>query len=405
MMSPNTRPFSGLGLVRLASCLLVSLVFGVIVAGCRDAVPPRRAAPTPPAEVRTGEVAPALPPAATEAAPSPRSVPPPTGEKKLPGIIDARPSCQTYCELLAQYCAVSPRVFSTLDRCMADCRHASWGPGKSGGMQQDTLGCRVAWAQAAAQDDKYCDDAGILSPACGADGVLPVVSLPRFEGGTCVLGLWDSTDAPTWKGGDRARDVILGQRVRKLLESRGLTLSLHDVAGGLPPEPALRSCQAVITSFYDAEMKDAARYAAWLRAVIQSGRRVVILNDYGAFFDTTTQAWLEHPVLNAPFMALGVEYGAEWTGNGQVLSISGFDKKAFVTRPDPKVAQHYFRFRPVSSDVTVHLQLSRKDVPDGASAVVFTSGKGGMALSRYFETQDGAPLVDLSVFLSQALGR
>jgi hypothetical protein len=263
----------------------------------------------------------------------------------------------------------------------------------------------VAWAQAAAQDDKYCDDAGILSPACGADGVLPVVSLPRFEGGTCVLGLWDSTDAPSWKGGDRARDVILGQRVRNVLEARGLTLSLHDVDGGLPPEAALRSCQAVVTSFYDAEMKDAAGYAAWLRAVIHSGRRVVILNDYGAFFDKTTQAWLEHPVLNAPFMALGVEYGAEWTGNGKLLSISSFDKKAFVARPDPLAASHYFRFRPVSSDVSVHLQLSRKDVPDGVSAVVFTSAKGGMALSRYFETQDGAPLVDLSAFLSKALGR
>ncbi len=390
----------------LAARLAAGLSFILVPASCREAVPPLRSAQAPAIAPQPHQVSPPLLSTSLSRLtlqPAPKA----EGDvhRKPEGIIEARPSCETYCELLIQYCSRDARAFKTLDRCMADCQHASLGPGRSASMQQDTLGCRVAWAQAAAQDNRHCDDAGISSPACGADGVLPVVTLPRFEGGTCVLGLWDSTDAPTWKGSERARDVILGQWVREAVEVHGLTLSLHDVDGGLPPEPALRTCQAVVTSFYDAEMKDAARYAAWLRAVIQSGRRVIILNDYGAFFDKSTNAWLDHPVLNAPFMALGVEYGAEWTGNGKMLTVSGYDEKFFVARPDPKVAQHYFRFRSVSGDLTVHLELSRKDVVDSASAVVFSGPRGGMALSRYFETQDGVPLVDLSAFLGRILGR
>ena len=55
-------------------------------------------------------------------------------------------------------------------------------------------------------------------------------------------------------------------------------------------------------------------------------------------------------------------------------------------------------------DVTVHLWVRRKDIDNGKSATVFTSPRGGMALTRYYDDQTGRPFVDTPALLRLAIG-
>ena len=358
----------------------------LILTACAPAIRPARLVTSPPAPPVS-----ALPPP-----------PLPTEEEAKPPT-EAPPGCPQYCEGLAAVCGADPSVFRSADACLRDCRMAEWDAGEPGQQGGNTLACRFAWLEVARQDPTRCLDAGMLSPACNQVRDAAPTMVAPYTGGNCVIGLYDSTDGLEWSAWKRSRDVILGKRVRAYLHRQGLELRLFDANLGLPQD--IGACRAVITSFFDSTLVDARGYALWLAGILKSERKVIILNDYGAYQDSGTKEYLDHGLVNLPLRELGVLYDAQWTGDARKLKVTARDKALFPKVPSVKRAAHYFRFQPARKDLQMALEVTRKDLGDsGGSLVAFTSGAGGMALTRYYEDRDGNPVIRLEPFLARALG-
>ncbi len=365
------------------------------IVACRTALPPDPS-PTRPSEPNPWASAP--PPPVLLVPGLPGSSGP--GEPVLP---DA-PTCTLLCSLSAQHCSGANALWASEGQCIDACRAADWRAGDRGVAKSNTLACRVTWAHAAAQDPTTCVNAGPFSPACIDGASIPVVEVPPRGDGSCVLGLYDATDGASWGAGRRARDIILGKRVAAAVQATGRHLRIVDVSDGIPTSESVRDCDSVVTSFYDGTMTDALTYTAWLTAVLKSGRRVLILGDYGAYQDAKSGNFMNHEVVNLALSLLGVAYDAKWTKDGRKLQVTSWDRSIYSGPPNVKAAGHYLRFRPVGEGVTPLLTITRTDLPDGLSTVAFTSPRGGMVLTRYYENKDGRELAQLRDVLQRALG-
>ncbi len=342
---------------------------------------------------------------------------PPSGPSRLICLAAGAPSgescrfhappvtCATYCALISAACKGPIAAYATEADCLSRCAQAPWQSTAMGPVPEG-LRCRHVEAQRARDGlPDACADAGFDSPRCTLGQKAPEV--PRRAGdAVTVLGLYDGTDAPDWGGGERCRKVILEQRVGAIATARGLRLVTHDISRGLPTAALLRETYAVVTCYFDGAMSGARGYVGWMAAVIDSGRPAIILNDFGAYQESKDGSWLDPAAVNLVLGRLGVNYRADWTGDPKLLKAGRAKKESFRQKrpPDPKSAKHYYRFDVIGSEVVVHFGVTRTDRPGTESAVVFTSPKGGMALTRYYETQDGAELIDLDVLLRAHLG-
>lgn len=215
-----------------------------------------------------------------------------------------------------------------------------------------------------------------------------------------VLGLYDSTDP------GRRGERLLRERVQPALRRLGLTLLLHDVSAGLPREAQGADLRGVVTAFSDGKLRGALAYCRWLAAQAQRGRRLLLLEDFGAYQDAQTGRFTEPEELNRVFSALGLLYDAQWTDDPARLRLAAEDPA--LLRPgrhiDPQRARHYYRFRPLTPEsVRAHVVIERADLADGRSVVVGSSAGGAMALSRYYADEAGEEYLDLGRLLELAL--
>lgn len=329
-----------------------------------------------------------------------------TGVEPAEAPLPARDAttCFEYCRLVTRACEYhESKLFGSNRQCMAQRR--DWDRGALGDRTGNTLSCRLAWAQQAdGGHPEACWRAAPASAPCvlGQVGEIPP---PIDRQSPVVLGLYDSTDGRSWGAGRRARSVILGRRVTMALRKLGLRIEFHDVSKGLPPRASVERARAIVTSFYDPDMVGAREYVSWLRAQLEAGRRVAMLNDFGAWREKSDGTWLSDDAVNVVLQAIGLRYRGEWTNDGRVLTISQehVDQEAFHRVPSPRQARHYYLFSATAPDARVHLGVMRKDLADSLSAVVMSSPRGGMALTRYYESKDGDEFLNLERFLSAAL--
>jgi hypothetical protein len=315
----------------------------------------------------------------------------------------AVPTCRDYCRTVQKACSGANAQYDTQAACRSRCRSEAWPYTSRDEAGTNTLSCRIAHASdAATMPSSSCPNAGAASPACVVGGPLPPAP-PLDPSGKEVVGLCDSTDGPKWKGGKRSCKEVLGRRVAKILESRGLEMHVYDVSQGLPEPADLAHARAIVTSFYDDSMTGAATYLAWLRAQLDAGRKVVVLNDLGAWREQGSEAYDLDDRANLVLEALGVRFEGDWTKDGKVLETGRVEKGLFRRVPRPSAARHYFRFVPEAKDLHVVMEVRRKDLADSASPVVFASPRGGMALTRYYEDINGVELLDLRKFLELAI--
>ena len=325
---------------------------------------------------------------------------------KPPSILPIRDTqtCSTYCAHVMRNCMAEFAMYASSEDCIATCRDSSWAAGNKGSVASDSLACRLTWAKAAAQDNRRCVDAGVTSPACLQVRSTATQTVPAINSaGLCVMGLYDSTDQPAWNAGAHCRDVILANRVAPVVADLGWVLRLHDVAHGLPSADIMKDCRAIISVFYDGRMNDASRYAAWLGSHAKRGRKIVILNNFGAYQDASDGRWLSHDTVNSALRIIGVRYDGQWTGDARKLAVGQKNTAIFVTVPNVKTASHYYRFTPTREDVVVHYEVLRSDLNEGSSAVVMTSPAGGMAMTRYYESAQGQELLNIGKFLRLSL--
>jgi hypothetical protein len=218
--------------------------------------------------------------------------------------------------------------------------------------------------------------------------------------GSKILGLYDSTDA-----GSNGRNRILNSRVQPAVRAMGLQLVIHDASSGLPSKKEMEGFRGIITAFNDGDMLEPKKYLTWLKLQLDEGRRLVVLNNFGAYRDRDTKKYVEPDTLNTVLRDLGVRYGARWTSNPSLIELVATND-AMLQKPAENAfssLEHYYHFAITDRTVRPHVLIRRNDITPSESAVVFTSDQGGMALERYYEDVKGRELINTRAFIEAAL--
>ncbi|MGH7197300.1 MAG: DUF2194 domain-containing protein [Candidatus Omnitrophota bacterium] len=199
-----------------------------------------------------------------------------------------------------------------------------------------------------------------------------------------VLALFDSSD----KTFEKRNDIKLTLEAE--LVRLGFQVETHDIQKGLPPDAVLKRCRGIITWYKDPEMKDAERYCRWLAGQIRNGKKLVIIDNFGAYQDKKNGAWVPAPVVNDVLNQIGVDYRANWTADPKVLEIVRTDKSIVGTFAPVNLTDvaHYYYFKKLDASVRDYLTVRRLDTPESESSVIFSHPRGGMALTRYFLARD-----------------
>lgn len=217
-----------------------------------------------------------------------------------------------------------------------------------------------------------------------------------------VLALYDASEKTL-----QAKSGI-EKFIKSDLEKMGLTLKYHDISRGIPSKKITHDIRGIISWFTDSKMKNASSYCKWLSEEIDEGKKVIILDNFGAYQDSKTGEWTSMSEVNEVFSRLGVIYKANWTQDSTLLEIVYKDPSVVekVSPLDLSSINHYYLFEKKDSSLKPFLIVKRKDSPSSESNIIFSHPNGGMALSRYFMTTDAktsqsAPNIDFSIFLNK----
>ena len=198
-----------------------------------------------------------------------------------------------------------------------------------------------------------------------------------------VLVPYKKTEAPHLEGHP------LSARAEIALNYLGVRLDYWPLEDGLPPEEMMRKYRGIITWHITPFMKNAKEYGNWLLRQMDAGKKVAILQEYGASIDIDSQVRV--PQEAAIFQKLGIEYRKMPPPRvEQPLVIRVKDELMDFEHPvDTDYITYSSLFRSVDSQNTVH--FSYQDVDYGAVDLVVTGPQGGVALETtpfYFPPGD-----------------
>lgn len=141
-----------------------------------------------------------------------------------------------------------------------------------------------------------------------------------------ALGLYKSSEEPDPKA------PRLAKQIAPVLSSLGWKLELWDVEKGLPPAQVASKIGAVITWFGSPKITDALGYVRWLAQQNRSGKKVLVLGNFGAHTSDGT-TWLTNEQLNEFFYPFGLDYKAAYTSDTSLLTLVSSD--AMAKPPSP----------------------------------------------------------------------
>ncbi len=224
--------------------------------------------------------------------------------------------------------------------------------------------------------------------------------ITRIIPGDKVFLVYDSSE----KAG-HARNP-LSSDVASAVTAMGFQTIYVDADKGLPSLTDLMGARAVITGFLDSSIRNAADYGRWVETVVGAGVRFIVIGNYGAFQDSVTGKAVSPELLGRAWNLLGVSYDAAWTADR--YSIEYVDAAlGTMAQVRPDQVKHFYQVSAVRDDVDVMVRARASGSPV-ASAVVFSSATGAMALSRYLSSDDwlasaASRRLDVAAFLQKAL--
>ena len=232
-------------------------------------------------------------------------------------------------------------------------------------------------------------------------------SVVKTETGKKLLGLYKGSE------GKDARSNFIARFAATPLYDLGYGLDYHDIETGLPSAQTMSRYQGVVSWYNTPQMPKAGDYVTWLAQQVESGRRVVVIGNWGAFAEDipssggTVRRFLQSPEYNRFFYPFGLEFRAAWTPKKGTVSVVEKDPQV-VTWLEPNHVGHYYWIRSVNPDNKSFLTVNRSDIQDGQSAVVVATPKGGLALESYVlgtdpSTKQPRMHIDLKKFLRQSL--
>ena len=169
-------------------------------------------------------------------------------------------------------------------------------------------------------------------------------------------------------------------KIDPILQSQGYTIEYHDVDTGLPPSV---NADLIISWFSTPKIADPEAYIDWLANQISSGRKVVILGNFGAH-TADGSTWMTNESLNRFFYPFGLSYGAAYTGDSALLSVT--QQAAPARAPSP--LNYYLLFKSENPDNKTLMEVQRSDLPNSKSALVVQTPFGAMAQETYVDNLD-----------------
>ena len=222
--------------------------------------------------------------------------------------------------------------------------------------------------------------------------------------GNVIVALFDSSEKRTTENNE------IKKFLEKNLEILGFKVRYHDINRGLPSGRLMRNARGIVTWFKDSSMRKAESYCAWLAKQIESGKDVIIFDNFGAYQDSKTKKWTPMRAVNSVFRQLGVQYRAQWTSDSELLQVAHKDSEVVEKKVPIDLSKkgYYYLFEKVDDNLRPYLTIHRKDLEQSESCIIFSHPNGGMALSRYIVTVDKStgkeiPNIAFSRFLKESL--
>ncbi|MEJ2662445.1 MAG: DUF2194 domain-containing protein [Spirochaetia bacterium] len=222
--------------------------------------------------------------------------------------------------------------------------------------------------------------------------------------GKSILALYKSSD------GQAADDNEIHNFLAPVLTDMGFTVTYWDVDEAVPTVADLGGIRAVVSWFRGGTMEDPDSYLAFLDQTINSGRKVIIIDNMGAYEYKTTDKpeYVDRSLINLTLGKLGLWYMSDWTDDTNVIRIARKVPEIVEKGGEQDAAKSafYYRFMPVDKDLQVYLSLTRSDKNYPPSPVIVSNKHGGFILSRYiYRMQDGKAhlLIDFKKYFHRAL--
>lgn len=175
-----------------------------------------------------------------------------------------------------------------------------------------------------------------------------------------------------------------------VLNYSGYILDYSAVEDGLPSEREMEKYRGIITWHTSQFMYQARQYNNWMLKQIQNGKKVIIIENYGAYIDETTQ--MEVTNVDKVFAALGIKHSK--------LALSRVEYFPQIIKLDNEMlgfehagGNDYFEYwyKYTSSDPESKIYLSLDDYYSDRIDLVFTNSHGGFAFGNsayYFPYRD-----------------
>ncbi len=217
-----------------------------------------------------------------------------------------------------------------------------------------------------------------------------------------VLALYKSSEGQT------AKENEIYFYLSNPLKEMGLKITYWDIDRGLPSKSLTNQTRAVITWFRGPSMRRPYDYLDYIDSVIDQGKKVVVVDNFGAYQDRDTGDYVLPLRMNTTLDRLGVMYHGDWTQDGSKIKIASKvpEMVEFQGKQNPSSSAFFYRF--ISSDrkLKTWLSIKRTDRDYDPSPVIVTNRNGGFALSRYiYRVENGKVtlLLNPSLFLEEAL--
>jgi len=192
------------------------------------------------------------------------------------------------------------------------------------------------------------------------------------------------------------------------LKNMGFTVKYWDIDSKLPSAALLNEARAIVTWFRGESMDDPIVYMDMLDKFIDSGKKVLIIDNFGAYSNRKTKAYTDMGRLNITLSRLGIIYMGDWTQDASVLRFDLINSNMVENqaKQDIKDASFFYRFVAVDRDLKSYLSIARTDRDYSPSPVIVTNRNGGFALSRYIYRMENNKLkllLNINEFLKEAL--
>ena len=217
-----------------------------------------------------------------------------------------------------------------------------------------------------------------------------------------VLALYKSSENQT-----KEENEIFFYMSRSL-EEMGLKIVYWDIDRGIPGESVTRFHRAVISWFRGPSMRNPEAYLEFLEKMIAQGKKVLVIDNLGAYQDRQTEEYVRPLRLNTTLSKLGIMYQGDWTQDGSLIESAYVDSNMVEDqgKQDPEQSAFFYHFLPSDRNLQTYLSIRRTDRDYNPSPIIVSNNNGGFALSRYlYRVENGAVklLINIPEYLKAVL--